>query len=361
MEDLIPVVAQVMVQFFLTGMYLMTKVAYAEGMSPYVFVTYRSITATLFLAPFACFLESDKRPPLNLKAATGIFLLSILGIAINQNCYFGALYYTSSTFVSTIANLIPAITFVMALILRLERFDIKTIKGKAKVLGTVTCVAGAMIMTLAKGPAIKIFHHLKTNNSVLLLFGASKSPESNWVLGPILIFGSVLAWSAWINYQAWAFRSYPAPLSLTALMCFMGIFPTAVIALLLDDVTAWRLNFDIKLVCYIYSGVLCTAFQFFIQSWCIKRKGPIFASSFFPVCTVIVAILEPLFFPVDIYIASVIGIALVIAGLYCVLWGKAMDVKIGGGGREDQVGTRLSQGQDEEACLSVSLKEPLLK
>ncbi|KAL4185355.1 hypothetical protein AMTRI_Chr10g5510 [Amborella trichopoda] len=363
MEEYLPVMAQLMVQFSLAGLYLMTKVAFTEGMSPLVLVAYRTITATLVLAPLAYFIEKDKRPPLNLRTAGGIFILACLGMAINQNCYFTALYYTSSTFVSTIANLIPAITFVVALLLRLERLDVRGIRGRAKVLGTLTCVGGAMIVTLVKGPSIVILRGLKANFLLVSLMDAihPSSPQSNWTLGPIFILASVLAWSAWLNYQAWAFKNYPAQLTLTALMCFMAIIPTAGIAFIFEEQSAWTLKWDVRLLTYIYSGVLCTAFQFFIQSWCIKKKGPVFAAAFFPVCTVIVSVLEPIIFHVDVHVGSVVGIIVVICGLYFVLWGKAKDGMIEQKGTaNNNVAIRNNPTNGGTCYVHVDLKEPLL-
>lgn len=41
-------------------------------------------------------------------------------------------------------------------------------------------------------------------------------------------------------------------------------------------------------------GILCFAFAFFVQTYCIRLKGPIFAAMFNPTSTILVAILEPL-------------------------------------------------------------------
>ncbi|XP_020530742.1 WAT1-related protein At1g44800 isoform X2 [Amborella trichopoda] len=349
MEVYVPVLAQFLVQLCIAVMYLMTKGAFAGGMSPFVFITYRTIIATVFLAPFAFIAERETRPPLTIKIASQIFILGFLGIGITQNCYFSSLYLTSSTFVSTLSNLIPATTFLMALLLRLEKFDIISMRGKAKFLGIVICVGGAMIMTLVRGPTIRLLRNLELDESPVYLLGeVSSNPSTNWTLGSIIIFLSILAWSAWLNYQAWAFKNYPAPLSLTALMCFMGIFPSALIAVLVEDSTAWRLKWDIRLFIYIYSGVFCTAFQFYVQSWCIKIKGPLFPAAFYPICTLIVSIMEPAVFHVSVHVGSAVGMVTVIAGLYCVLWGKAKQEKVRG----------LSPKENEAS--HVTMNEPLL-
>jgi len=40
---------------------------------------------------------------------------------------------------------------------RLEKVNIKSSRGKEKVIGTVICVGGAMIMTLYRGPKLQFF------------------------------------------------------------------------------------------------------------------------------------------------------------------------------------------------------------
>ena len=40
---------------------------------------------------------------------------------------------------------------------RVEKLNLKSIHSQAKVLGTVTTVAGAMVMTLIKGPILELF------------------------------------------------------------------------------------------------------------------------------------------------------------------------------------------------------------
>jgi hypothetical protein len=106
------------------------------------------------------------------------------------------LYYTTSTFGSAAQNLLPMLTFEMASFLRLEQVNIRSLGGRAKVIGTVISVGGAMIMALYKGLFLKFLSpgvegHLMTSNS----------KPKNLVLGSILVFGSIVTWSASIVFQ----------------------------------------------------------------------------------------------------------------------------------------------------------------
>ncbi|KAL4185332.1 hypothetical protein AMTRI_Chr10g5350 [Amborella trichopoda] len=324
-----PLFAQILFQSSLAVMYVITRVAFERGMSRFIFVTYRQAIATLAISPFAYFLDKNKRPPMTLKDLGKIFILGLLGVPLSQILYFSGLYYTSSTFAATIMNLIPALAFVMAFLLRMEKVNLRSLRGQAKVVGTIICVSGAMIMTLIKGPVLGFLGFLKnpTALSDLLVTNSAVVMKDNWTLGPILLVLSVTAYSTWIVYQAWTFKDYPAQLSLTAMMLGMGTIQSAVISVIFDRSSAWKLGWNFELFTYAYSGIMCSALAFFIQSWCIKKRGPVFAAAFNPLCTVLVAILEPIILHVDVHVGSVVGMFLIICGLYFVLWGKAKDRK----------------------------------
>ncbi|GFQ08402.1 wat1-related protein at4g30420, partial [Phtheirospermum japonicum] len=62
-----------------------------------------------------------------------IFVLSFVGVTINQNIFFEGLHLASSSAASASANLIPAITFVMAYTLGLEKVHLRSLRNMAKV------------------------------------------------------------------------------------------------------------------------------------------------------------------------------------------------------------------------------------
>lgn len=313
MEKFKPYLAQVAVQVAYAGMNIITRVALVDGMNHFVFVTYRQIFATLAIAPLAYGLERE-RPPLTLPILFQIFLLALCGITINQNFYFTGLYYTNSTFASATTNLIPVVTFVMATILRYEKVHIKSLRGQAKVVGTIISVGGAMVMTIYKGPVIEMLN-------------AYNSTANNNILGSILLFASVFAWSSWIIFQSPVVKKYPAQLSLTAIMCMFGAVQSGVLALICEYKTpsVWAIGWNIELLSYVYTGVMCSAMAFFVQTWCIHKKGPVFAAVFNPLSTILVALLEYFIFHENLHTGSVLGAIFIVVGLYTVLWGKAED------------------------------------
>jgi len=321
-EKFKPLISQIMYQIAFAGMYIIARVSLINGMNHFVFMALRQIIATVAIAPFAYFLERKQRPPLTWTILFQIFLLAS-GITVTQNCYIQGLYYTSSTFGSAAQNLLPMFTFAMATLLRLERVNIRSLGGQAKVIGTVISVSGAMIMTLYKGPVIKVL-----SSGVEGHLMASNSKPKNLVLGSILVFGSIVTWSASIVFQAPFLKKYPAQLSLTAFACFFGSLQSGLIAVIWERKKAniWDIGWNFKLLGVVYSGIMCSALGMYVQAWCITKRGPLFVAIFSPLGTVITAIMELIILHVYLRLGSVVGAIVIVLGLYTALWGKANDL-----------------------------------
>lgn len=320
-EKFKPHISQIMYQVAFAGMYIIARVSLINGMNHFVFMALRQIIATLAIAPFAYFLERKQRPPLTWTILFQIFLLAS-GITITQNCYIQGLYYTSSTFGSAAQNLLPMFTFAMATLLRLEKVNIRTFGGQAKVIGTVISVSGAMIMTLYKGPVIKFLSPGVEGHLM-----ASSSKPKNLVLGSILVFGSIVTWSASIVFQAPFLKRYPAQLSLTAISCLFGSIQSGLIAVIWErkKFNIWAVGGNFKLLGVVYSGIMCSALGMYVQAWCISKRGPVFVSMFSPLGTVMTAILELIILHVYLRVGSLAGAIVIVLGLYTALWGKAND------------------------------------
>ncbi|GLT92497.1 hypothetical protein SLE2022_103310 [Rubroshorea leprosula] len=84
--------------------------------------------------------------------------------------------HTTVTFATALYNILPAITFLLAWILRREKLKIKSIHSHAKVIGTILTITGAMVMTLMRGPMIPLnrtkgttAHEQATNGTVFIV------------------------------------------------------------------------------------------------------------------------------------------------------------------------------------------------
>ncbi|KAJ7954733.1 WAT1-related protein [Quillaja saponaria] len=318
-----PHILMLFTQIGYTFLYFITEASFNHGMNPHVYITYRHIVAGVIMFPFAYYLERKVRPKLTLALLLEIFVLSLLGVSLTLNMYFASLRYTSPTFLASMVNTIAAITFVIAVVLRLEVLGLQNPRGKAKVVGTLVSLGGVMTMTLYKGPLMRNLWH-----PLIQIHGSAATYES-WLKGSILTVASCLTWSIWYIMQAYTLKRYPAQLSLTTWMNLVGGVQSAVFTVIVEHKrAAWAIGFNIDFWSTIYAGIVCSGLIIFIQLWCTEQKGPVFVTMFNPVSTVLVAVLAYFILGEKLYLGSILGAVIVIVGLYLLLWGKEGDQEV---------------------------------
>nr|CAB53493.1 CAA303720.1 protein [Oryza sativa] len=303
----------VVVQVVFAGVNIFYKLAVVcDGMDMRVLVAYRYLFASAVLAPLAYFVERG---------------------SLAQNLYISGMKLTSATFATAMTNLIPAVTFVLAVLCRYERLAIRTVAGQAKVAGTLLGVGGAMLLTLYKGAELNPWHtHLDLVAALEARHPAAAAATGNndrVIMGSMLVVGSCVFYAVWLILQAKLSREYPFHYTSTALMCVMSGAQSAAFALLVDREPArWRLGLDIRLLSVVYSGVLASGVMLVVLSWCVKRRGPLFASVFNPLMLVVVAVLGSLLLDEKMHVGTLLGAALIVVGLYAVLWGKGRETAL---------------------------------
>ncbi|KAJ1387255.1 EamA domain [Sesbania bispinosa] len=319
-----PFIGVVFLQFGYAGMDVLSKAAMNKGMSNYVLVVYRHAVAFIVMAPFALFLEKKVRPKMTFSIFMKILALSVLEPVLDQNLYFLGMKYTTATFAVTMLNVLPAITFVMACILKLEKIKIKSIRSQAKVVGTLATVAGAMVMTLIKGPVLDLFGTHRSNIHNQYNGGAN---VQHAIKGSVMITIGCFSCACFTILQAITLETYPAELSLTAWICLFGTIEGGIVALIMErgNPSVWSINWDTKLLAAVYSGIICSGMAYYIQGAVMKYRGPVFVTTFNPLCMIIVAIMGSFFLAEQTYLGRVIGAIIIIIGLYLVVWGKGKD------------------------------------
>ncbi|KAL3828237.1 hypothetical protein ACJIZ3_017039 [Penstemon smallii] len=317
-----PHILMVVAQIGYTFMYIITEASFNHGMNPFVYVTYRHFVAALVMLPFAYFLERKTRPKLTLALFLEICVLSLLGVSLTLNMYFTSLNYTSPAVLACMVNTISSLTFIMAIVLRLEVVNIRSSRGIAKVIGSVVSLGGVMTMTLYKGPALKNI----AGHGVIHTRGSKTVVQENWFKGSLLAVASCITWSIWYIMQAYSLKRYPAQLSLATWMNFVGAAQSAVFTVIVQHKkAAWTIGFDIDLWSTLYGGVVISGIVTVIQLWCTEAKGPVFVTMFNPVSTILVAVLAYFVLGEKLYVGSILGGVIVIMGLYLLLWGKEKD------------------------------------
>ncbi|URE28588.1 auxin-induced protein [Musa troglodytarum] len=359
-QKCMPYLAMMLLQIGYAGMNIITKVSLNHGMSHYVLVAYRHFFATISIAPFALVFERRKaRPKMSFLVFMQIFVLALLGSVIDQNFYYAGLKLTSPTFSCAMSNMLPAMTFVLAVICRMEKVHLKKVSCQAKAVGTLVTVAGAMLMTLYKGPAMDMAwtkHAHPPHSNAPTAAGGDDSTDEDWLKGCIFLIISTLAWAflfilqvelgciepsapalypvdtdliAWSHApQAATLKKYDAPLSLTSLICFVGTLQATAVTLIMEHKpSVWRIGFDMNLLAAAYAGIVTSSIAYYVQGLVMQDKGPVFASAFSPLMMIIVAIMDSFILAEKIYLGGVIGAVIIVVGLYSVLWGKHRESK----------------------------------
>ncbi|OMO87509.1 Drug/metabolite transporter [Corchorus capsularis] len=358
-------VAMLALQFGYAGFHVVSRAALNMGISKVVYPVYRNIIALLLLLPFAYFLEKKERPAITLNFLIQFFFLALIGMTANQGFYLLGLDNTSPTFASAIQNSVPAITFLMAALLRIEKVRLDRKDGISKVTGTILCVCGASVITLFKGPVI--YSPAPTLNTPLLaatpkLATLGDENGKSWTLGCLYLIGHCLSWSGWLVLQAPVLKKYPARLSVTSYTCFFGVIQFLIIAAFIErDPHAWLIHTGGEVFSVLYAGVVASGIAFAVQIWCIDRGGPVFVAVYQPVQTLVVAIMTSLALGEEFYLGGILGAILIIAGLYLVLWGKSEERKFAALEKAAiQSGPEHSNPRITPSHIKTTLTQPLL-
>ncbi|KAG0469696.1 hypothetical protein HPP92_015781 [Vanilla planifolia] len=341
-----PYAAMLLQQFSFAVMYIILTSTLKGGMSQPILLVYRNLVAVVVVAPFAFFVESKKE---KLKMTPLVFIkimgLAFLGPVMGQNFYYMGAKMTSAAFASSMENLNPSITLLLALILRIEKLDIKSRHGKAKVIGSFLAIAGAFLMVFYRGPTIEFLwsearEHQGNSNAVILGGGQR-------LIGTFILLASSICWCSSIILQSNILRSFPAKFTIITLICFKGAVVNFVVALFVEygRVQPWILGWDKRLFVIIYSGIVCSGLSYVLLAIVMKEKGPVFVSCFNPCCMTMTAIMGITFLGKGIELGMIIGSIIIMFGLYSVWWAKSKDqpneTTINNDGKENLVTTMV--------------------
>ncbi|CAN6821609.1 hypothetical protein Bca4012_005471 [Brassica carinata] len=349
METKKPYMMVTMIQLIYAIMFLISKAVLDGGMDTFVFVFYRQAFATMFLAPLAFFFERKSAPPLSFVTFIKIFILSLFGVTLSLDLNGIALSYTSATLAAATTASLPAITFFLALFLGMETLTVKSIQGTAKLLGITVCMGGVITLALYKGPLLKLplCLHLHHHQNIP---GHVSGGSTSWLKGCVLMVTSNILWGLWLVLQGRVLKVYPSKLYFTTLHCLLSSIQSFVIAIAVErDISAWKLGWNLRLVAVIYCGFIVTGVAYYLQSWVIEKRGPVFLSMFTPLSLFFTILSSAVLLCEIISLGSILGGLLLIIGLYCVLWGKSREEKNANDEKTEQ------HHEDDAVCNEVKV------
>ncbi|EYU29715.1 hypothetical protein MIMGU_mgv11b0196341mg, partial [Erythranthe guttata] len=148
----------------------------------------------------------------------------------------------------------------------MEKFNYTSATSIAKSIGTLVSVIGALIVTLYQGPSIL---GISSHSDETL------TSSSAWLIGGLLLTIDSLVASIFIIAQA----------------LFGNVFQVSIIM------------------------------------WCVRRKGPLFASVFHPLGVIFATTMGIVILGEAFYLGSLLGSIVVVIGFYFVMWGKAKEAE----------------------------------
>ncbi|KAJ7968744.1 WAT1-related protein [Quillaja saponaria] len=325
-----PFVAMVAIDFAFAIVNILLKKVLDEGLNHLVLITYRLSISTIFLAPIGYYWERNDRPKLTFRILCYLFFSAIVGASITQYFFLLGIQYTSATFACAFVNMVPVITFVMALPFGLETVNIKCNSGRAKILGSLVCISGAMVLTFYKGMPLFHFSHSQaaapTMSSAVKMSHTAKA--GRWTIGLIALFVGTLFWSSWFLLQSNIGKRYPCQYSSTAIMTFFGAIQSAILSLCTGrNLSMWVLKGKIEIVTVLYAGMVGSGLCIVGMSWCVKKRGPVFTAAFSPLVQIMAAFIDIPILHEQLHLGSVLGSILVMIGLYILLWGKNKEMQ----------------------------------
>ncbi|KAF8080220.1 hypothetical protein N665_0964s0001 [Sinapis alba] len=314
-----PYFAMVCLQFGYAGMNLVTKVVLDRGLSHFVLVAYRNAFAMATIAPFALLSERKVRPKMTFSIFMQIFLLALLGPVIDQNLYYAGLKLTSPTFAGAVTSIVPALTFTISIICRMEKVEMRKVRFQAKVVGTLVIVVGAMLMILFKSPLINFLPSHLTHK-------ASSSAGEDYLKATVFLLIASFSWASFFVLQAATLKRYSSHLSLSTMVCFMGTLQSTALAFVMEpNLSAWNIAFDMNLLASAYAGIMSSSIAYYVQGMMTKEKSVVFVTAFNPLIVIIVSIITFLILGHRLYLGGVLGMVILMVGVCAVLWGKEGD------------------------------------
>ncbi|KAF7116173.1 hypothetical protein RHSIM_RhsimUnG0037900 [Rhododendron simsii] len=220
---------------------------------------------------------------------------------------------------------------------RLESVGIRKKARQAKVLGTVVCVGGAMLLSFYQGSVVMggSSIHWKYANNMGKGNSSSTTNDKKFMLGPFLLIASNIFWGAWLIIQTFADHpivvelfylsyikyftytyedysrhpeakiglNYSAPYTTSVLICLMASIESEIIGIsVVRDLSAWSLSPIIRVVSTLY---------------------------------------------------AIVGSVLIVMGLYTVIWGKKRETKVMSNGGDEREENPEMKGNQEMQCSEL--------
>ncbi|KAF7153254.1 hypothetical protein RHSIM_Rhsim01G0130100 [Rhododendron simsii] len=162
--------------------------------------------------------------------------------------------------------------------------------------------------------------HWKYANNMGKGNSSSTTNDKKFMLGPFLLIASNFSWGAWLIIQAKIGRNYSAPYTTSALICSMASIESGIIGIsVVRDLSAWSVSPIIRVVSTLYVVPTCC----FVVNYSV------------------------------VFYVSIVGLVLIVMGLYTVIWGKKRETKVMSNGGDEREENPEVKGDQEMQCSEL--------
>ncbi|XP_052184411.1 WAT1-related protein At3g28050-like isoform X2 [Diospyros lotus] len=267
--------------------------------------------------------------------------------------------FANPTLASAMNNLVPAYTFLLAILIRMEKLNLNMRSSQAKSIGTIVSITGALVVALYRGPSINFFKSSSSSapsssssSRSTKLLDTLLSPPSRWSIGGVVLAVASFLKALLYVCQAWCVKEYPAELMLTLISSIFAAIISGILFLVAENgPNAWKVSSKTELIAVTCFGIYGIAVRGCVHMWAMRWNGPIFVAMFKPLGIVIAMVAGVLFLGDKLHLGSIIGGATIAVGFYTVMWGKTREEKV-----EEDNNNMSGLGVD-----SFSPKAPLLQ
>lgn len=126
----------------------------------------------------------------------------------------------------------------------------------------------------------------------------------------------------------------------------------AVVGVIMNrEKATWELKWNMSLLTIVYSAILNTAAKFVMISWVVTKRGPTYPSMFCAVSVFFTTVLDSMLLGHDLSVGSILGMFMILAGLYLFLWGKRKEsVPLGEENLKEQM--QFQSGDENKKSVS---------
>ena len=224
----------------------LAKYAGEIGLTPLAFLFWSITGAAVILFVYA--LWRHELPPLSKPILSYYFVAALVSVAGSNLIFFSAIPHVGASFVALIISLPPLLTYLAAIVLRIEPFT------KLRALGVVAALAGAGVLAARKfsAPDASIFWIILT------------------LCGPILLaIGNIYRTLYWPDNLSVSALAPGMLIAASGLLALVGIFPHYSLAV---PMTAPLPLIIIVLQAFVFAG------QFLLLFLLQKTGGPVLLS-----------------------------------------------------------------------------------